>query len=183
VNGTGSEDQAPDRNKPSIESVHIIGSGNRAATECISLLTDISNGRELSLLVDTGADVSLLKPDNLDNSRKIEADGRVKLKIVGGSIIETFGTVQTVVNVDSLKIPFTFQLVSKQVDIPCDGKWGRDFLEHVGAQIFYGSGTLTLGAVSSKISKTLWPINTESQIKGIRILMLPSRTELMVRLP
>jgi hypothetical protein len=32
---------------------------------------DISNGRELALLVDTGADISLIKPDNLDKTKKI----------------------------------------------------------------------------------------------------------------
>jgi hypothetical protein len=52
---------------------------------------------------------------------------------VVGSIIDALGTVRTVVNVDSLKIPFMIQLVSKQVDIPCDGILGRDFLEHAEA--------------------------------------------------
>jgi len=56
---------------------------------------DISNGRELSLLVDTGADISLIKPDNLDKTRELDPDGRVKVKSVDGPIIETFGTIQT----------------------------------------------------------------------------------------
>jgi hypothetical protein len=88
--------------------------------------------------------------------------------------------VQTVVNVESLKIPFTFKLVSKQVDIPCDGILGRDFLERAGAQISYAPGTLTLGAGSSRISKTL--ANAESQTKGIQRLVLPRRTVLIFRL-
>jgi len=94
---------------------------------------DISNEREFSLLVDTDADVSLIKPGNLDKTRKFDPDGTVKVKSVDGSIIETFGTVQTVINVGLLKIPFIFQLVNKQIDIPCDGILGRDFLENAGA--------------------------------------------------
>jgi hypothetical protein len=129
-------------------------------------------------MVDTSADISLLKPNNLDNTRKFDPDGRVKVKTVDGSIIETLGTVRTVVNADSLKIPFTFQLVSKQVDIPCDGILGRDFLEHAGAQICY-----TFGAGSNKVSKPLSPISAGSQTKRIRRLVLPSRTELVVKLP
>jgi hypothetical protein len=113
-NSTGTEDRPPNRSKPSIGSVHVIGSGNRTVTECIGLQMDISNGRELSLLVDMGADVSLLKPDNLDKARKFDPD-RVKVKSVDGSIIETFGTLQTIVNMDTWKILFTFQLVSKWI--------------------------------------------------------------------
>jgi hypothetical protein len=79
----------------------------------------------------------------------------VKVKSVDGSNIETTGTLKTVVNVDSLKIPFMFQLVSKQVDIPCDGILGRDFLENAGATISYASGTLTVGTGSNKFSKTV----------------------------
>jgi len=91
--------------------------------------------------------------------------------------------VKTVVHVESLKIPFSFQLVSKQVDISCDGILGRDFLENTGAQICYASGTLTFGTGSSKVSKTLLPIDAGGQTQRVRRLALPSRTELMVRLP
>jgi hypothetical protein len=47
-----------------------MGSDNKATTECIKLRMDISNGRELALLVDTGADISLIKPDNLDKKNR-----------------------------------------------------------------------------------------------------------------
>jgi hypothetical protein len=177
------EDGPPDKSNLSIGSVNSVGSENRTSIECVRLRTDVSNGRELSLLVDTGADVSLLKLDNLDRSKKFHPDSRIRVKSVDGSIIETFGTVKTVVIVDPLKIPCTFQLVSKQVDIPCDAILGRDFLEYAGAQICYASGTLTFGTGSSKVSKTLSPINSGSRTKRVRRLALPSRTELVVRLP
>jgi hypothetical protein len=132
--------------------------------------------------VGTGAVVSLLKPGNLDKSKSYDPDGRIKVKSFVGIIIETFETVRTSEIVDPLKILFTFQLVSKQVDIPCDGILGRDFLEIAGAQICYASGTLIFGPGNSKISKALLPINAGSQTKKVRRLALLSRTELMVRL-
>ena len=49
------------------------------------------------LLVDTGADISLLKPDHLDKTKQFDPKGRVKVKGVSGSTIQTFGTVQTVI--------------------------------------------------------------------------------------
>jgi hypothetical protein len=183
ANNAGADDRPPDKNTPSIGSLNTVSGGNRTSTECVRLRTDASNGRELLLLVDTGADVSLLKPTNLDKSKSFDPDGRVKVKSVDGTIIETFGTVRTSVIVDPLKIPFTFQLVSKQVDIPCDGILGRDFLEYAGAQICYVSGTLTFGTGSSKVRKALLPISAGNQTKRVRRLALHSRTELMVRLP
>ena len=132
--------------------------------------------------MDPGAGVSLLKPDNLGMTRKFNPDGRVNANNVDGSIIETLGTVETVVNAKPLKIPFTFQPVSKQVDIACDEILGKDFLENAGAKICYVSGT-TLGTGGSKISKTLSPVNAGSQNRRIRRLMLPSRIELMVGIP
>jgi hypothetical protein len=79
--------------------------------------------------VDTGADVSLLKPDNLDKDKTFDPNSKIKMKGVDGSVIETYRTVKTVMNADFLKIPFPFHLVNKQVDIPCNGILGRDFLE------------------------------------------------------
>lgn len=99
--------------------------GNSTHAECVRVKTDVSNGRELLLLVGTGADVSLLKPNNLDKNRRFDPEGKIKVKGVDESIIETYGTVKTNVHVGSLKIPFTFELVSKQVDISCDGILGR----------------------------------------------------------
>jgi hypothetical protein len=119
--------------------------------------------------VDTGADISLFKLNNLDKTRTYDPDGKVKVKGDDGSIIETLGTVQTVVKADFLKIPFTLQLVNKQVDIPCDGILGRDFLEHAGAQICYASGTLTFGTGRSKVSKPLSPISAETNQNNSKV--------------
>ena len=89
---------------------------------------------------------------------------------------------QTVVKDGFLKIASTFQLVSKQLDVPCDEILGRDFLESAGAKICYVTRTLTLGTVNDKVIKALLPLSTEGLTRTIRRLVLPSRTELVVRL-
>ena len=38
--------------------------------------------------MDTGADISLLKPDNLDKTRQFHPEDTVKVKSVSGSTIE-----------------------------------------------------------------------------------------------
>jgi hypothetical protein len=179
VGSAVAEDKPHDKSNPSIGLVNSVGSGDGTKTECVKLRTYISSGRELALLVDTGADVSLLKTDNLDKDGTFDPDGKIKVK----GVIETYGTVKTVVNSDFLKIPSTFNLVSKQVDIPCDGILGRDFLKKAGAQICHASGTFTFGTGRSRVVKTVAPINGERGAPRIRRLALPSRTELVVKLP
>jgi hypothetical protein len=183
VGNTMAEDKPSERSNFSIGSVNAIGNGSRSNTECVRLQTDVSNGRELLLFVDTGADISLLKPNDLDKARTYNPDGRVKVNGVDGSIIETLGIVQTVVKADLLKIPFTFQLVNNQVDIPCYGILGGDFLEHAGARICYASGTLTFGTGRDEVNTPLTQISARNQTKRVRRLVLPSRTELVVKLP
>jgi hypothetical protein len=138
---SGLEGRPPDRINPSKASVNTVGCKNGAATECVSMRSDISNGNELLFLVDTGADISLLKPDNLDKTKQFDPKGRVKVKGVSGSTIQTLGTVQTVMYEGPVKIPFMLQLVDKRVDLPCDGILGRDFLAHAVANICYEKGT------------------------------------------
>jgi hypothetical protein len=63
------------------------------------------------------------------------------------------------------------------------GILGRDFLVQAGAKICYETGILTLKAVNTKIHTVLSPINAKGQLKEIRRLVLPSRAEIVVRLP
>lgn len=177
------EARPPDREKPRIGSVNKLGCGNGVNTQYVRLRADISNGEELLLLVDTGADISILKPDKLDKTEPFDPEGRMKVKGVSGSSIQTLGTVQATMYEETVKIPFTFQLVGRQVDIPCDGILGRDFLAYTGDNISYEKGTLSLGLGSNKIHKVLTSVNTKEQAKRNRKLELPGRTEMVVSLP
>jgi hypothetical protein len=95
--------------------------------------TDISGGEELLLLlVDTGADISSLKPNKLDKTKHFDPKRRVKVKGVSRSSIQTLGAVQAIMYEGTVEIPFTLQLVGRQMDIPCDGILGRDFLTRAG---------------------------------------------------
>ena len=78
-------------------------------------------------LVDTGADVSLIKGSKLKGATEFNPDAREKIKCVGGSPMETHGTVDANIEIGRELIAHKFQLVHKQVEIPCDGIVGRDF--------------------------------------------------------
>jgi len=104
----------------------------------LKLRIDVSN-EELLFLVDTGADIGLLKTEKLIQSTEVDPCREEKVKGVDGSPIETYGVVEARVKLGSSSIFHGFHLVNKQVDIPCDGILGRDFLQCAGAKICYES--------------------------------------------
>jgi hypothetical protein len=57
--------------------------------------------KKLYLLVDSGADISLLKSRNLRGEVEFEPEDRVRLKSIEGSVIETHGSVE----VRTVKVP------------------------------------------------------------------------------
>ena len=85
ANSAGARDGTPERRAPSIGSVNSIGSGNRPKIECVRLQTDESNRRELDVLVDTGAVISLLKPDILDKTKSFVPNGKGRVRSFDGS--------------------------------------------------------------------------------------------------
>jgi len=89
------------------------------------------------------------------------------MKIVSGSTIQTMGAVQAVIYEGSIRIPFTFQLVDKGVDLPCDDILGRDFLAYVGTKICYETQTLKLGTGSTNIHIVFSPIKLRKFNDGI----------------
>jgi hypothetical protein len=113
------------------------------------------NGWELYFLVDSGADISLLKSKRLLSTAEFERRDRVRVKSVEGCVIETKGSTETKILEGSLQIPFCFQLVSKQIDLLGDGILGQDFLKKMQARICYQSRTLTFTYAGVTVTKSL----------------------------
>ena len=77
----------------------------------------MSQGRQLYFLVDSGADISLVKSEKLLGTAEFEPKDRVRVKSVDGSMIETHGSLETQILESEISIPYSLQLVSKQVDL------------------------------------------------------------------
>jgi len=56
---------------------------------------DIGKGNELYFLVDSGADISLIKSEKLLGTATFEPRDRVLVKSVNGAFIETHGRIET----------------------------------------------------------------------------------------
>ena len=77
-----------------------------------------------------------------------------------------------------------FQLVNKQVDIPCDGILGHDFLQHARAKVCYESRTVTLnGEIYKMVGKTKHSELREPNVRKTGQIKLPPRAESIVKVP
>ena len=91
----------------------------------------MGNSEKFHLLVDSRADISLLKSRRLLGTAEFEPRDRVRVKTVESSAIETQWSIETNILEESLQIPASFQLVSKQVDLSGDGILGLEFLKQI----------------------------------------------------
>jgi hypothetical protein len=115
------------------------------------LKVDISKEDDLLFLIYTGADISLLKGTKLIGTTEYDAERKVKVKCVDGSPMETHGVLDARIELSNSLIEHDFQLVNKQVDIPCDGILSHDFLKHTKAKVCYESRTVTLNGETCKM--------------------------------
>ena len=90
--------------------------------------------------MDSGADISLVKSKKLLGMAEFEPRDQVRVKSVEGSMIETYGSLDTHVLEGEMSIPYCLQLVSKEIDLKGDGILGHDFLKVMRAHICYRAG-------------------------------------------
>jgi hypothetical protein len=148
---------------------------------------DVSQGRKLHFLVDSGADISLIKSYKLLETAEVEPKDRVRVKSAEGSVIETHGSIETRIREGEMDISFHFQLVDKQVDLKGDWILGRDFFKSMQTRICYKERSLNFrhaGCLMRKKLISLPELEREAhQGVGVGKLTLPARTELTVQLP
>jgi hypothetical protein len=86
---------------------------------------DVSQENKLYFLVDSVADIGLVKSYKLLGTAEFEPKDRVRVKSVEGSVIETCESIETRIWERETDIPFRLELVSQQVDLEGDGILGR----------------------------------------------------------
>ena len=147
----------------------------------------MSQEYKLYYLVDSGADISLVKSEKLSSTAKFEPRDRVRVKSVDGSIIDTHGSLETRVREGEMSIPCRLQLISKQVDLKGDGILGRDFLKATRARICYREEVLIFQYKGVLVCKRLMSLpGAEPEAprnRRMNKLTLPARTELIVQVP
>jgi hypothetical protein len=97
--------------------------------------------------------------------------------------METHGVIEATIELGSNSIIDDLQLVNKQVDIPCDGILGRDFLQSARAKICYETRTVTLKGECKMVGKTT-PLETEgTKEREMGKIKMAPRTQSVVKFP
>jgi hypothetical protein len=81
---------------------------NRERCDYITLELYVSQGHKLYFLVDRGADISLVKSYKFWGTAEFEPKDSVRTKSVGGSVIETTGSIKTRMWEGGIDIPVQF---------------------------------------------------------------------------
>lgn len=105
--------------------------------------TNVSD-KQCVFLVDTQADISVLKQQSVNELAKIDEDDIINIKGVTNGVTSSLGTVDIDLKHDSYLIPQIFHIVPNDFNIGADGILGKDFLKHYESNISYRKMTLTL---------------------------------------
>jgi hypothetical protein len=157
---------------------------NRLHHEFLNLKVNVSKEDELLFLIDTGADVSLLKGNKLIGNTEYDPERKVRVKCVDGSPMETHGVIEATIELGNNSIIHDFQIVNKQVGITCNGSLGRDILQSARAKICYETRTVTPKRERCEMVGKAKQLETEeTKRRKIGRIKLSPRTEGIVRFP
>lgn len=94
------------------------------------LQASIAN-KELTMLIDTGATISLLSAEVITHGKIINTSKALKLIGINGDKngIMSMGLMKSKLNINNEKIDHEFQIVDKRVNMTVDGIIGADFIE------------------------------------------------------
>lgn len=91
--------------------------------------------KELKLLIDSGANVSLVFKENLEQNEYVNKNRKVKIRGIAGST-ESLGTANLLLSVHDVEIGHDF-LIVKKFSSDIDGIIGTDFLTRYASQVDY----------------------------------------------
>lgn len=88
----------------------------------------MTGGETVTLLVDTGADISLFKRTKISPRQPVNRADNIKIQGVTDGLTYSIGRTETQLYIDDFTLNHTFHIVENNFPIPSDGILGRDFI-------------------------------------------------------
>lgn len=119
----------------------------------------------LRLIIDTGAQTSILKTNKLKHNTLIRNKDRMSFKgILVQNHVNAIGSVITKTLINNISFEHKFYVISDNINLTCDGIIGHDFLKTFGAKINYFKNTV----------KFQIPIHTQIKVKALESENIPN---------
>ena len=112
-------------------------------TDFIGAQTGLA-ARDLIFLVDTQADISIIKCSSIEAEVELDESDLIVIKGVTDGKMMTMGSVQTSIYFKDMQVEQRLHVVPDEFSIPVDGILGRDFLKQNGCEISYKTMTMTM---------------------------------------
>lgn len=116
---------------------------NLNLNDYIKIDTDVNN-EQLIFLVDTQADVSILKINAMRQNFNIDTDNSIQLKGITDGYINSHGTQNIKLYFDNVQIKHQFHVVDNDFPIPSHGILGKDFIQKFKCNLDYGDMNFTI---------------------------------------
>lgn len=114
------------------------------------------NENDLTFLLDTQADVSILKIDALQKYLHIDTENSIQLKGITDEYISSHGSQIVDLHFDHIKIKYKFQIVDEKFPIPAHGIIGKDFIQDFKCILDFSDMNFTIQTYKQNI---ILPIN------------------------
>lgn len=139
----------------------------------IKLHSDETGTEPILMLIDTGADISLIKINHLNDDIFVFPETKCQIKGITSQSNSTLGSCEVKLNfTNKQQIPHTFQTVPSDFPIQCAGILGKDFLMKDQCKLDYSNCTLEIPNLSDT-----------QVINFISTHFIPPRMETIIQLP
>lgn len=136
--------------------------------ECIEMQLSETVNDKVCLLIDTGADISIIKVSLLEDDAEIMCNTKKIIKGISEEPVTTIGTKNLIVTLKDKEIIHPFQVVYDNFPLRSNGILGRDFMSKYKANLDYDKGVL-------QVENTKWKL-----VPYINKIMLQPRTETII---
>lgn len=126
-----------------------------------------------SFLIDTQADISVIKVNALKINTPIDKTEIINIRGITDKVMKSVGVVYTDIFLDNQTLEHKFHVVTESINIPCEGIIGKDFIKENKCKIDYGKNTISFEVDDEKITLDLLQGPENS------ILVIPARAEVI----
>jgi hypothetical protein len=144
----------------------------------VKLTVDVSKTDTLKFLVDTGADISVIRDATLKSRCNFKPENVIEVKRISKGVMKTKGTVILKLFIGTHETTHEFHVIGDSFQLQYDGILGRDFWESKNAVISYCDREILMEGVVLKYD----PKDSGAKNKILNVT-LKARSENYVKLP